>query len=499
MGVEGRLTVAGGGDDGIVIAPAGTDRDDVTGLWDTGVNLADRKSALRPTADAAYDVSTAVRDVRPNTVVVDSDAAGADTFILKFYIRGDTSSPYVTGALQDDDNAATIQTAIRAALPGTDLTTVVGDSPSPFTITFDPAVYSGPFPKVIFVGTGCTATVVSGGTSVAADAQIGALGESHRVSATDSILKPTIGTITVTGGTDAVHSLAYSAGTDGGTVSLGYRAGAVPGVQGPLGGVTGGLAFDAYVSEVQAALAAIAGANAPTASIFSGAEVATIDLGDIGAGDTFKLTYNGVEGATITGDTDLADAVVMQARVNTLLGGAGRATVARVDGNTFTVTRLKSGAFASTFTVTSTATFTPLGTGGYTAGGKITTAAGDLVWYFTFENGSEAGRPVPLNRLYVSSDLLTDGGVAESATLASVTAGVLGSISAAYTENGAGDTVLTAAIADVGGKSYGFAGDASTPVVIAGIPPGAYHLVQRTVEDGRVSKADSKAFTMTSA
>jgi hypothetical protein len=101
--------------------------------------------------------------------------------------------------------------------------------------------------------------------------------------------------------------------------------------------------------------------------------------------------------------------------------------------------------------------------------------------------------------LYVHSDLLTDGGVLEPGTLSVTTPGVLGSISAAYSENGAGDSVIAAAINDATGESFGYAGDAATPVVITGIPPGVCHLVLRTVEDGRVSKADSKAFTQTSA
>jgi hypothetical protein len=360
---------------------------------------------------------------------------------------------------------------------------------------------------VTFNGTGCTATVTVvsdldqddyGATLRSArDGEINYLGESGQVSESDAIVRPVIGTITVTPGVDAVHSFTYSAGTDGGTVSFGYRGGAVPGVVGPRGGTTGGLAFDMSIAEFQAALDDIMAADAPTVSINSGAEVATIDLGDIGAGDTFKLTYDSTEStALITYAATLTTEI--QTAVDELMGAADEAVVAKIDSNTYTVTKTRSGVYASTFTCTTVTGFTPLAGGGYTDGGKITTAGGDLVWFFTFEGGELDGRPVPLTTLYVSSDLLTDGGVSETGTLASETTGVLGSASTAYTA-GTNSSVLAAAVNDTTGEAVGFATDAATPVVIAGLVPGAYHLVLRGIEDGRVTKADSKAFTVTSA
>lgn len=491
MGVEDRLTTAGGGDDGIVIAPS---RVSVGGDF----------------------VPATGRDLRPNRVVtVTTDAAGADTFTLTFALDPDPDGTYhgtvdsdgkfTTAAINDDDVEATIQAAIRAALPGTDLTVVSGDGPGPFDIIFDRKFSGRRFPRVTGTGSGCTVTVENAALEdQSPDTGIGALGESYEVSPTDSILKPTIGTITVTGGTDEVQTFAESAGTDGGTVSFQYK-----------GRPTGGADFNSTAAELQAlvdsafsAFGAPDADSSPTVAISAGKAVATIDLDDIGAADTYHLTYDGTEtsgtyagvvaGLNTYAATDTTD---IQAMVDELTLGsdAEGSVVTRTDANTYVVTHSRPGtAFASTFTVTTATGFTPLGSGGYVDGGKITTAAGDPSYTFTFENGVLDGRPVG-GAFAVFNDALTDGGVSEPGALTVTTPGVKGSISTAYTENGAGDTVLVAAVNDTTKESKGFASDAATPVVITGLVPGAYHLVMRTVEDGRVSKADSKAFVMTSS
>lgn len=509
MGVAARLTTAGGGDGGIAIAPDDVSNDAVTGLFDTAVNPT-ATTEVRQTADALYDVSTAFRDARGNRVVeVTTDAAGADTFTLTFQVDPDLDGYYgragvvdvdgafTTGAIQDNDVAATIQTAIRAALPGTDVTVVIGDAPGPFYIVFDREFYSRRYPTVTGTGTGCTVTVTTavasvkalqedkGGTGsvVLVPGEIRHLGESKRVTEADSILKPTIGTITVTPGVDEVQTFDYSPGIDGGTVSFGLRTGSGD-------GVTGGLTFASSLVAVQAALDALS-ADAPTVGGRGVSEIQTLELNDIAAADTYKLTANGVETTLITYAADSSAAILAALVAHPSFVAADIISVTATDDDTYPITFALS-FDAPTITITTFTGFTPTGV-------TATQAPTQDGFVFTFESGDTAGRPVGLGRLYVHSDLLTDGGVLEPGTLSVTTPGVLGSISAAYTENGAGDSVIAAAINDATGESFGYAGDAATPVVITGIPPGVCHLVLRTVEDGRVSKADSKAFTQTSA
>jgi hypothetical protein len=121
-------------------------------------------------------------------------------------------------------------------------------------------------------------------------------------------------------------------------------------------------------------------------------------------------------------------------------------------------------------------------------------------WKFTFENGALAGMPIR-GGLRVQDDSLEDGGVAETGTLAVGTAGVLGSISAAYTEQATvGDSIIAVAVNDTTGKQYGSAEpDAASPIAIASLPVGAYTLVARTVADRALSAPSTKAFTVASA
>lgn len=511
MGATTRLfnPPDGNGDDGVPIAPMNDARDTDATLYTSGMDIAgddsapvDSKNILRPVADGTFDSESDKRDVRPNQVQVItlSSFGGVDEFTLTVNMTGEGLGIETTMAFTRGTDAAAsdLQTELRTVTGDTGLTVTGTTDAGPYTITHTKATWTRQFPRYTVNGTGCTGVVTFDADPEGA-ATIGLLGESHRVSESDTILKPTIGTITISANTtDEVDTYTYSAGTDGGTVEFHY-----------LGRATGGLAWDGYVSEWQdgvdnAFSAAGFAADSPTVVISSGAEEATIDLGDIGAADTFKLTYDAVESTDlITYAATLTTEI--QAAVDELLGGADRALVAKVDSNTYTVTKLNAGAFATTFTVTTVTGFTPEGGGGYTDGGQITSAAADLVWQFTFSNGDLAGMTVG-GDFGVYSDLMTDGGVSEPGAYANVTPAVLGSISAAYTENGGGDAVIGAAVHDTTGKSYtqvagsglnGIAGvDAATPFVVTGLPAGAYHLILRTVEDGRVSKADSKAFTI---
>lgn len=103
------------------------------------------------------------------------------------------------------------------------------------------------------------------------------------------------------------------------------------------------------------------------------AAVHTIDLGDIGTGDTYKLTYDTTEcAALITYASD--NTTAMQAKVTEIVG-TGKAVVTRTDANTYVVTYIHGFTPASTITVTTVTGFTPKGDSGYTAGGIETTPA----------------------------------------------------------------------------------------------------------------------------
>ena len=495
MGVADRLIAAVTGAPGL-IAPAGVPRETGTDVYDTDVNPADTKNKLRYSNDATFNSGTQLRDVRPGRVQV-LTLTGYDAgeeFKLSCSINGQNLGDTIAFTHGTDAAASDLQTALRTLTGDTGLLVTGTTNTGPFTITHVRSAFADGYPKYQFV----VVTAGVGGTfadDTDADegvATVGLLGESHRVSETNTILKPTIGTITVTESINEVQSVTYSAGTDGGTVA--YRL--------DRGGSTPDLRFDATAAEIVTALEEAAGTDGVPSVAVAGGEVALFDLADIANEDTFKVTYDSVASALITfvDDPD-DDAAAIQAAINaisTIVTPEDEVLVTPgVSGELFTVTRARQGALASTFSITDETGFTPEGAGDFTLGvDNASTAAADGVVTFTFANGRLAGRPVGTKFGLGSSTALTDGGVAEAAVLAEVTAGVLGSISAAYTENGAGDTVLAAAVNDTTGKSYGFATDAASPVAVADLPPGAYHLILRTIEAGRVSKADSKAFTV---
>lgn len=496
MAVAKRLTVGQLQDASIPIAPGGITR---TGDQPGAVALDADGFEIGPRQGVDFTVND-FEDLRPNRVVtVTTDAAGADTFTLSFRVDVDpdgrfagvvdVDGVFTTGDIQDDDVAATIQTAIRSALPGADTTVVTGDAPGPFTITFDRNFYGRRYPTVFGTGTGCTVTVANAALSAQSpNVAIDALGESHETSPTDTILAPTLGTVTeTTPAVDEIHTLNFSPGTDGGTFSLGIRAGRAVASQGD--NITGGLAWDSTWDEVQAALAV--NPDAPTVDGFGTSDVQTFEFNDIAAGDTFKVTHNAIETAgSVTYSADFH--VALQTLIESLAAFVpGDVVVTQTDDNTYVATFDPSLGPVSAFTITSAAGFTPTGV-------TDTATGAQDGFVFTFENGQYKGGPVGLGVIYVQADLLTDGGVLEPAVLTVTTPGALSSTSAAYTENGGGDSILVAAINDVTGESFGFVLDAGSPIVFT-LRAGDYHLVARTVEDGRVSKAANKAFTVTSA
>ena len=512
MGVADRLTVPHtiptNGEDDIPLAPGGISRDTDSTLYDTDVNLADTKSALRPSASAQIDTDSSLRDARGNRVqlITVSSFGGGDEFALTAELNGQNLGDTISFTNGTDAASSDIQTALRTLL--TDTCTVSGSTNAgPYTVTFLASEYARKFPKLqVASSTGCTAvvSVVQGAQELAvvaaAEFGINKLGESHRVSETDTIMRPTIGTITVNAGTDQIDSLTYEAGTNGGTYNFTYHAGISVGVSTPFGGV-GGIAWNSTTAVFQAQLDAVAGTDAPTVSLYSGGEVQTIDLNDVAQNDTFKIA-TGAGGTAKTAsitvpslvDSGTALAALIATRLNTVLGAAS-VSVSATDGNTYVVTWLKPGNQVQ-MQVTDQSGFTcndPDSTG------VATNTAGTVaVWRFTWESGNQAGRPVVLGTLGTSSNLLTATAVATEVTWATVTPGVLGNISGAYTERGSGDSILGAAINDSTGNSYGFQVDADSAIAVSSLPPGDYHLIARTIEDGRVSKADSKAFTMTS-
>ena len=99
-------------------------------------------------------------------------------------------------------------------------------------------------------------------------------------------------------------------------------------------------------------------------------EVQILDFDDIGAGDTFKLSFAAVETAgsvTYSGDMEAAITAALESLASIDVGDV---LVTQIDTNTYTVEF--RGQYDQTdvgqVTVTSATGFTPLGTGGYTAG-----------------------------------------------------------------------------------------------------------------------------------
>jgi hypothetical protein len=508
-GASKRLGTAGNSEDGQVLGPKGTHKS-------RALTTASRSSFGTGPADTIaksgkFYPDGPGEDVRGNQVqtILLADNAGSDTWVIQVWLDGTYVG--VTAALDDDAAAATVQSELRSVIAGTDLTTVTVDSVGPaatYTVTFNvDEFYSRHYPKLVVVGTGMSGTVDAPRASQVSRPALGSSRyDGDGVGPGHALTGPAIGTITVTGGTDEVQTLTPGAGVDGGTVILGFRR-----------GVTSPIAFDASVTAIQAAIDAafilvddklsnVSGTDSPVVTI-SGTEVVTLDFGDMSTADTCKLTYGTTEGATtITYDVALTAAAV-QAAVDSA-AGAGVYVVARSSNLVYTLTKQSAGV-GSAWSVTSTATFTPKATGGYVLGALITTAwspsAGQSLWVFTFSRGYFDGKPVR-GGLQVRTNAFTDGGVADTAAITVTTPGVLGSISAAYTELATyGDSILGVAVNDANGKEYsnGTGGaallDAATPIVISGIPAGNYTLVCRTydTESQRLGPSSTKTFVQT--
>lgn len=503
MGTADRIATTGGSDTAPGIGPKRVARNDAgtkTSRSAFGTGPADvitQENEFHTEASGRFDA----RGGQVVTITL-ADVTAGDEFVLTATEADNLDmADTIAFTAGTDMTAAAIQTALRSLLTGADLTVVTGDTDTgPFTVTFNESeFYSRRFPKLIVVSaTGMSATI----TPAADPAVKRYLGETKYESTTE-LVGPTIGTITVTAGVDEIQTLTPGNGVDGGTVQLQFRRGR-----------TGEIAYDATVTEIQAEIDAafnqlqgtgIDSDEAPTVAVSSGSEVQTIDFGDMNTADTCKLTYNSVESTT----TLTYNAAITAAQVQVLVdecAGAGEYVVTRTSNLVYVLTKQGAGAGASIFSVTSTATFTPKGTGGYVLGVIITTAftaaTGAVVFSFTFENGALAGMPIR-GGLYVFDNegdgSFTDGGVADTAVMAVATPGVLGSASAAYTEQATvGDSVFGEAVNDTTGKGYSAQKDTDSPAVFSGLPVGTYLCILRTVADKALSAPSTKAFTVTS-
>lgn len=474
-----------------------------------GTGPADTISKVRtPNVGGLQDLQVG----RVQTITL-ADNAGVDTWTITAYLDGALVG--TTAALDDDASSATVQTAIRALLAGTDLTVVTDGDPVPgaagqYVVTHARNFFSRHFPKYVVTGTGMTGVVAN----AAVGSNISALGETQYegtptvftagVPTTPAaphateLAGPVIGTITVNAGTNEVQTAVVSPGADSGTFRLRFRR-----------AYSAELAFDTGVLEVQAEVDAMFtelfgdSADAPTVDQTVGAEVQTIDLADVAEADTFKIATGA--GATAKTATIVVPAIVtgtvlaalIETRLNAVLG-AGAVSVSATSGTAYVVTFDEAGDPA-TLQVTDEVGFTAKADAGYTTGVIVTSARTDGTFTFTFANGEFAGRPIR-GGLATYEDEVLDGAVAEPVVITAGTPGVLGNISAAYTEQATvGDSVFAEAFNDVTHKSYGAQNDAASPAAIGSLPPGDYTLVMRTVADGALSPPTTKAFTQTSA
>lgn len=133
-------------------------------------------TALFPSSATAggmdTDTPTLVAAVNEVQTVTLTDAAGADTWTLTF-------SGQTTSALNDDDSAATVQTALEALsnIAVGDVA-VTGSAGGPYTVTFKGAYAGTPVPLMTGTGTGCTVAVVettAGKNAIAAPTRIRAV------------------------------------------------------------------------------------------------------------------------------------------------------------------------------------------------------------------------------------------------------------------------------------------------------------------------------------
>lgn len=507
-GATKRLGTAGNSEDSQVLAPKGTHKADAQTAVSQSRFGTDPANTITPSGD--FNAGAMTMDLRGGSEVITlSSFGGTDSFTITLQEADGTK--VTTAAIVRGTNAAAsdVQTAIRNALTGTDLTTVSGTTDAgPYTVVYNRFYQGRRFPKIIAItGTGCTGAVTRARTP-SDRLGGGVIGESlfdgDGVGPGHALDAPVIGTITPTDATHEVQTLdfpAFSAG--GGAFELAFRR-----------AKSGQIAYNASVATVQAAIDAmftqlddklsnVSGTDSPVVTKRGTNEVQTLTLTSFDAGDTIKLTHAGVESAAVTASavagTTLAD---FQAKADALFAltipgyVAGACVVTQTTLNVayvFTFSGQSVVGDVSAITATS-------GTGS-ASGVFAETTKGVLDGFvFTFSRGFFHGKPVR-GGFRLTDSTITDGEV----TITVTTAGVLGSASAAYTELATyGDSVLAVAINDTTGVEYGSGTggvavlDAATPVVISGLPPGTYTLVARTYNTAsqRLGPASTKAFTI---
>jgi hypothetical protein len=427
-----------------------------------------------------FDPGSYRRDIRKNLtqLITLADISAGDEFTLTFPGLG-TTAAFTEGA---DMTAAAIQTALRS-LTGDSALTVTGTTDTgPFTVTFSGArlTQGKPWKLMTVTGTGMSGTV----TAVAQPEYL--LGQSRVADAADSgaaLTPPTIGTITVTEATNEVATLDYSAGTDGGTFTFEVD-----------GRESDPIDWDATHDEAEAIIdtvftsAGYAAADAPSVAGRGTADVQTLELNDIGNGDTFTLTHDSVATGVITFAAVASDnSALILAAIEALAAFVpGDVAVTKTDNNTYVLTFDPSLGPVDAFTITDPVGFTPTGV--------TDTATGAQDGFtFTFDTGQFEGQPVASDPNAISygigTDALTDGGVAEPAAFTVSTAGVRGGLSAAYTETATiGDSVLGVAVNTTTGATFGPVVDAATPLAFTGLEPGVYRVYLATVANKRVGR-----------
>lgn len=426
----------------------------------------------------SFDPGFFRRDIRKNIsqLITLTGFAGVDSFTITFGRLG-TTAAFVRGT---NATAAAIQTALRT-LTGDSGLTVAGDTDEgPFTVTFSGSRLTNGQPWKLFTinGTGCT------GVATAITRPETLMGQSRLTDSADSsvaLVPPTIGTITVTDSTNEVFTLDFSAGTDAGTFRL-----SVDGVE--TDDIAYNATWDEVATELDAAFlsAGYAAADAPTVAGKGTSDVQTIELGDIAAADTYKLTFNTHATGTITYEADSSVAIKAALEALADFEPGDILSVVSVDDDTYTVTFDPSLGNVGAITITNASGFTPTGV-------THTATGAQDGFTFTFDGGEFEGQPVDSDpngpSFAVADDSLLDTPVAEPATFSVTTAGVRGSMSAAYTEQATvGDSVIAVCVQATTGVTYDAIVDASTPVVFDGLDPGTYYVYMATVANRRVSR-----------
>lgn len=501
MAIASRLATEGNADNAPGIGPKRAARND-SGTKTSNTQLGPTGSSI--TQESEFHTEASGRfDARGDQVQVITltGFTGTDSFTIGVREAGGNISTSIAFVRGTNATAAAIQTELRTLLGGTDLTVVTGTTnEGPFTVTFnDDEFYGRQFPKLGPVtGTGCTGVITR-----SADPGVKRyLGETKYEGSTE-LVGPTIGTITVTDAVDEVQTFSFSAGTDGGTVEFAFRT-----------GFTGPLAWDAeLITEVQPYIEnmleqcnGFSAADAPTLEWATPLSL-EVQFVDWDTTDDAILTYDGtdasdsLEFATVdAGASAAAREAIIDAWIRTINAFSGDdvlLTVTEVTENQEYDIVFRNGPYglaAADFALAVTGT-----SGEDNTPDQNTAFDGEAGWKFTFENGALAGRPIR-GGMRVNDDSLTDSDVAEPGTLTVTTAGVLGSASAAYTEQATvGDSVFGEAVNDTTGVGYAAQKDAATPAVFGGLPPGTYTLVLRTVADKALSAPSTKAFTVASA